>query len=872
MSLSSIQRFELKKFVKNLEFRRGSHTELVSVYVPSGYELSKVINHLQQEQGTAVNIKSAGTRKNVIDALERMIQHLRLYSGTPPNGLAAFSGNIAEREGQSDVQVWSVEPPIPIKMRLYRCDKQFVLAPLQEFLDAREEYGLVVMDRRDATIALLKGKSIVILSKTHSHVPGKFKTGGQCLSPDTIVQTASGDLSCIRECHNPLWVKSVDIGSRSLMNSPITDVWKSQKSVVYTIITKYPRMSVDASRDHTFYVATPEGIIEKSSEELNIRDTLLMPEKISIHGKNVSIDSKKYYNAFHLDTKSRKLLRKKRKSLNLLQKDFAKKIGVTPTTISSYELGKICMSREHVEKVCAVLGLSSRDFLKKHCIPAHQNGYKVKLPTVLDKDFAQFLGYFMGDGNKEKNRITLSEQRKEVSLAYKKKFEKYFGMQCAFKFRDEKNYYQLGFGSRPLVRLITEEFPELKQGLKSTISKKILESSDSVVAGFVKGLFDAEGYCSKDRIGFGCMNKMLVHQLQLLLLRFSIIASLHEYDSRKNPYTNNHRFALEISEKESLKIFEDVIGFTSTEKTKLLKDLLSVKSEKSSVRQVLVHGTKVREMIGLEGFTKQDFLTANMYLQGRRNISKQAFRSSILSKVNSYALRKKLLKLYNCQLLPVQIHDIKRRYKKVGMVDITVKNKNFIANGILVHNSARRFERLRDIAAHEHYVKVGDYMKEQFLSRPNLKGIILGGPGPTKNDFYDGAYITNDVKKKIIAVKDVTYTDEFGVQELLERSQDTLADEEVADEKKIMSKFFEMLAKQSTHVSYGKDHVRRALEMGAVDTLLLSEALDDSVIEEFEQIAKSMGSSIRIISVETREGAQLRDIGKIAAILRYQIE
>ena len=73
------------------------------------------------------NIKSTSTRKNVVDALEKMIQHLRLFKKTPEHGLCVFSGNVAEREGQSDVKVWSVEPPVPLKTRIYRCDKEFVL-------------------------------------------------------------------------------------------------------------------------------------------------------------------------------------------------------------------------------------------------------------------------------------------------------------------------------------------------------------------------------------------------------------------------------------------------------------------------------------------------------------------------------------------------------------------------------------------------------------------------------------------------------------------------------------------------------------------------------------------------------------------------
>src|SRR3989344_719594 len=111
MVLNAHQRFELKKFLKELEGKRGRHTELVSVWVPAGYDLIKVIQQLQDEQGTASNIKSSSTRKNVTDALERMIQHLKVVGRTPPNGLMAFSGNISEREGVSDVHVWSIEPP-----------------------------------------------------------------------------------------------------------------------------------------------------------------------------------------------------------------------------------------------------------------------------------------------------------------------------------------------------------------------------------------------------------------------------------------------------------------------------------------------------------------------------------------------------------------------------------------------------------------------------------------------------------------------------------------------------------------------------------------------------------------------------------------
>ena len=156
MAITSTEKFKLHKFIKSIEKFKGRHTELVTVYVPAGYDLNKVINQLSQEQGTAKNIKSKATRDNVQAALEKMIQHLRTIGLTPPNGLAAFSGNVSEREGQEDIQVFSLQPPVPINLRLYRCDKEFILDALREMCDTDVMYGLVVLDRRDAIIAMCR--------------------------------------------------------------------------------------------------------------------------------------------------------------------------------------------------------------------------------------------------------------------------------------------------------------------------------------------------------------------------------------------------------------------------------------------------------------------------------------------------------------------------------------------------------------------------------------------------------------------------------------------------------------------------------------------------------------------------------------------
>ena len=107
---------------------------------------------MEAEKSTASNIKSRTTRNNVIDSLEKVIRHLRLFKRTPDNGIAVFVGNVAAQEGKIDLKLWSVEPPEPLNMRLYRCDQTFVLDELEKMLESSNIFGLIVIDKRDAAL------------------------------------------------------------------------------------------------------------------------------------------------------------------------------------------------------------------------------------------------------------------------------------------------------------------------------------------------------------------------------------------------------------------------------------------------------------------------------------------------------------------------------------------------------------------------------------------------------------------------------------------------------------------------------------------------------------------------------------------------
>jgi peptide chain release factor subunit 1 len=173
------QRQEMEELVGLLRGIKGSHTELVSVLIPAGTNIYQVANQLSAERSTADNIKSKQTRTAVTSALDMVVRELKNYRQTPPNGLAIYCGNVSEKEGGQDIQIFTIEPFKPLKIRIYRCDKEFVIQPLQEMLDVQEVYGLIVIDRQEATLGLLEGKRIEVLRRIESSVPGKYKAGGQ---------------------------------------------------------------------------------------------------------------------------------------------------------------------------------------------------------------------------------------------------------------------------------------------------------------------------------------------------------------------------------------------------------------------------------------------------------------------------------------------------------------------------------------------------------------------------------------------------------------------------------------------------------------------------------------------------------------------
>ena len=234
--------------------------------------------------------------------------------------------------------------------------------------------------------------------------------------------------------------------------------------------------------------------------------------------------------------------------------------------------------------------------------------------------------------------------------------------------------------------------------------------------------------------------------------------------------------------------------------------------------------------------------------------------------------------------------------------------------------SQRRFERLTELAAHEWFVKCGEQASEIFRNQKDTKGILVGGPGPTKQFFIDEGYLHYEVQDKIIETFDTGYTDEYGLRELVSAASETMTNLKISKEKKLMKAFLKEITKSQGGLSvYGENQIRRALQIGAIDTLLLSENLrkyriklrcpscnyyeertiseDDlknfsppicskcnssstmeivekiDLIDELSDLAEKIGSKVEIISLGSEEGDSLYSaFNGIAGILRYPID
>jgi peptide chain release factor subunit 1 len=232
--------------------------------------------------------------------------------------------------------------------------------------------------------------------------------------------------------------------------------------------------------------------------------------------------------------------------------------------------------------------------------------------------------------------------------------------------------------------------------------------------------------------------------------------------------------------------------------------------------------------------------------------------------------------------------------------------------------SARRYERGREMELTYFFNRVSEHATRTFVDSNKITGLIVGGPGPTKEEFLKGGYLHYELQKKVIAVLDLGYSGREGVRELVEKAGDILKDVRLVEEKRLVQKFLGEVNRQGGLAIYGLPRVVEALQKASTEVVLVSDDMDmlrleatckkcgtvktqtvpaskkvqerqelastpctncgatdyefveNDIVDVLEEMAFQGGSKVEVISSGTEEGSMFRTFGGIAALLRYR--
>jgi len=142
--------------------------------------------------------------------------------------------------------------------------------------------------------------------------------------------------------------------------------------------------------------------------------------------------------------------------------------------------------------------------------------------------------------------------------------------------------------------------------------------------------------------------------------------------------------------------------------------------------------------------------------------------------------------------------------------------------------SAMRFARLRLEKRHNYVRKVAEMTTQFFISqdKPNVAGLVLAGSADFKHELNSSDLFDQRLMPIIIKIVDVSYGGENGFNQAIELSADALGSVKFVQEKKLIQAYFDEIAQDTGKYVFGVNETMKALEMGAVETLILWENLE----------------------------------------------
>uniref|UniRef100_A0A914XAE6 Eukaryotic peptide chain release factor subunit 1 n=1 Tax=Plectus sambesii TaxID=2011161 RepID=A0A914XAE6_9BILA len=142
--------------------------------------------------------------------------------------------------------------------------------------------------------------------------------------------------------------------------------------------------------------------------------------------------------------------------------------------------------------------------------------------------------------------------------------------------------------------------------------------------------------------------------------------------------------------------------------------------------------------------------------------------------------------------------------------------------------SALRFARLRMEKRHNYVRKVAEMAVEIFIKndKANVSGLILAGSADFKTELGQSDMFDQRLQAKIIKTVDVAYGGENGFNQAIELAAEVLGDIKFVREKKLIQQYFSEIQQNTGKYVFGVEDTLKALEMGAVETLICWENLE----------------------------------------------
>jgi len=174
-----VEKWKVKKLIRNLQSARGNGTSMITLMLTPNDQIALMTKKLNEEYGTASNIKSHVNKLSVLTAIMSVLQRLKLYNRVPTNGLIIYSGTVVMEGNKEKKITMDIEPFKPVPRTMYMCDNKFHTEALAEMLESDDKFGFIVMDGNGALFGTVSGSTKEILHKFSVELPKKHGRGGQ---------------------------------------------------------------------------------------------------------------------------------------------------------------------------------------------------------------------------------------------------------------------------------------------------------------------------------------------------------------------------------------------------------------------------------------------------------------------------------------------------------------------------------------------------------------------------------------------------------------------------------------------------------------------------------------------------------------------